>query len=273
MTLEIRNLSVQTSAGKQILDNVSWSVGTGRRLGIIGESGSGKSITAQAILGLLPHGMTATGSVLLDGQELLGASERVLQHVRGNTIAMIFQEPLTALDPLMKVSKQLAGPLSLHTKLSRAAIVQRSRELLDMVALPQIDRIMDSYPWQLSGGQRQRVSIAMALACEPSILIADEPTTALDVTVQAEILDLLGTIIDATGTSLIFVSHDLPVISRVAEDLVVMRHGEVVERSTVEQVLVSPQHPYTQTLLEAARRVTRIPRDESSGESREGSES
>lgn len=262
MTLEVRDLRVVTSGGKVILDDVSWTAASGGRLGIIGESGSGKSMTAQAILGLLPHGMHATGSVLLDGQEILGASEKVLRRVRGDKIAMIFQEPLTALDPLMKVSRQLAGPLQLHTSLSRKEIAVRSRELLDMVALPEIDRIMDSYPWELSGGQRQRVSIAMALACEPDVLIADEPTTALDVTVQAEILELLSTVIERTGTTLVFVSHDLPVIARVARDLVVMRHGQVVENTTVESALRAPAHPYTKTLLEAARRVTKIPRGE-----------
>ncbi len=259
MSLVIKDLTVTTSGGKTLLDNISWSVDSGKRLGIIGESGSGKSLTAQAILGLLPHGMKATGSIQFNGKELLGAPESELRHIRGAQIAMVFQEPLTALDPLMKVGKQIAGPLKLHTSLSKTQIVARSRELLELVSLRDVDRMLGSYPWQLSGGQRQRVSIAMALACEPELLIADEPTTALDVTVQAEILDLLSEVIDKTGTTLVFVSHDLPVISKVAEGLVVMRHGQVVENTTVPEALSAPAHPYTRTLLEAARAVTRLP--------------
>ncbi|MFD2841264.1 ATP-binding cassette domain-containing protein [Populibacterium corticicola] len=259
MSLVITDLTVTTSGGKTLLDNISWSVDSGKRLGIIGESGSGKSLTAQAILGLLPHGMKATGSIQFNGRELLGAPESELRHVRGAQIAMVFQEPLTALDPLMKVGKQIAGPLKLHTSLNKSQIVARSRELLELVSLREVDRVLGSYPWQLSGGQRQRVSIAMALACEPELLIADEPTTALDVTVQAEILDLLSEVIDKTGTTLVFVSHDLPVISKVAEGLVVMRNGRVVEETTVAQALRTPQHPYTRTLLDAARAITLHP--------------
>lgn len=259
MSLVLKNLTVVTSGGKTLLDNVSWSVGSGKRLGVIGESGSGKSLTAQAILGLLPQGMTASGSITFNGKELLGAPESELRGVRGAQIAMIFQEPLTALDPLMKVGKQLAGPLKLHTQLTKSQIAARSRELLALVSLVDTDRILNSYPWQLSGGQRQRVSIAMALACEPELLIADEPTTALDVTVQREILELLAQIIEKTGTTLVFVSHDLPVIATVAESLVVMKDGRVVEETTVGQALQEPAHRYTQSLLDAARSVTRLP--------------
>lgn len=262
MSLTVKDLTVKTSGGVRLLDSVSWSVESGGQLGIIGESGSGKSLTAQAILGLLPQGMTATGSITLDGQELLGAPESALRSVRGNRIAMIFQEPLTALDPLMRVGRQIAGPLKLHTTLNKAGIAVRSRELLELVALHDVDRVLQSYPWQLSGGQRQRVSIAMALACEPEVLIADEPTTALDVTVQAEILDLLARIIKQTGTTLVFVSHDLPVISKVAQSLVVMKKGKVVEETSVSGALSGAQHPYTRQLLEAARKVTRLPEAE-----------
>lgn len=266
MSLVIENLTVVTSGGKVLLDNVSWSVESGGRLGLIGESGSGKSLTAQAVLGLLPDGMKASGSIKFNGRELLGASESELRKVRGAQIAMIFQEPLTALDPLMKVGKQLAGPLKLHTSLSGSQIAARSRELLELVSLTDLERIMNSYPWQLSGGQRQRVSIAMALACEPELLIADEPTTALDVTVQADILDLLAQIIKKMGTTLIFVSHDLPVISKVAEQLVVMKDGQIMEATTVAAALSAPAHPYTRTLLEAARAVTRLPQAEDADE-------
>lgn len=259
MSLVIKDLTVKTSGGKTLLNNVSWSVGSGKRLGIIGESGSGKSLTAQAILGLLPQGMKATGSIRFNGTEILGAPESALRKIRGDQIAMVFQEPLTALDPLMKVGKQIAGPLKLHTSLTKTQIIARTHELLDLVSLRDIDRILQSYPWQLSGGQRQRVSIAMALACEPAVLIADEPTTALDVTVQADILDLLATVIDKTGTTLVFVSHDLPVISKVAEGLVVMKDGSVVEETTVTAALAGAKHPYTRSLLEAARSVSALP--------------
>lgn len=259
MTLSIENLNVTTSGGKVLLDNCSWSVPTGGRLGIIGESGSGKSLTAQAILGLLPAGMTATGSVQLNGMELLGAKEKDLRKVRGAKIAMIFQEPLTALDPLMKVGRQIAGPLQLHRNLGKEETRARVVELCQKVALTDTERILNSYPWQLSGGQRQRVSIAMALACEPDVLIADEPTTALDVTVQAEILTLLNDLIEQTGTTLVFVSHDLPVVSHVAQGLVVMQHGKVVEETTVDRALTGAGEPYTQHLLDAARKVTAMP--------------
>ncbi|WP_435298415.1 ATP-binding cassette domain-containing protein [Timonella sp. A28] len=259
MSLHINNLTVTTSTGRTLLNNITWNVEKGDRLGIIGESGSGKSLTAQAILGLLPQGMNATGSITLNGQELLHAPEKTLRTIRGNTIAMVFQEPLTALDPLMKISKQIAGPLNLHTTYNKRRINERAHELLELVALRDTSRILNSYPWQLSGGQRQRVSIAMALACTPEILIADEPTTALDVTVQAEILELLHTVMDETGTTLVFVSHDLPVISRIAHDLVVMKDGNVVEKTTVTQALKQPAHPYTSQLLTAAREVSQLP--------------
>lgn len=259
MTLGIENLTVTTSGGKVLLDNCSWSVQTGERLGVIGESGSGKSLTAQAILGLLPSGMTATGSVQLNGVELLGAKEKELRKVRGAKIAMIFQEPLTALDPLMKVGRQITGPLQLHRGLSKSAAKTRVVELCNKVALRDTERILNSYPWQLSGGQRQRVSIAMALACSPDVLIADEPTTALDVTVQAEILALLNELIEQTGTTLVFVSHDLPVVASVAQGLVVMQHGKVIEATTVSRALTGPNEPYTQHLLDSARKVTALP--------------
>ncbi|MCF2706127.1 ABC transporter ATP-binding protein [Arcanobacterium haemolyticum] len=259
MSLVVNNLSVTTSSGRPILTNCSWEVETGGRIGIIGESGSGKSMTALAILGLLPEGMTATGSVKLDGEEILGLPDKQMRDIRGGRIAMVFQEPLTALDPLMKIGRQIAGPLRLHTTLNKHEIAERVDELLRMVALDDTDRIATSYPWQLSGGQRQRVALAMALACEPDIIIADEPTTALDATVQAEILDLLSDLVEKTGTTLIFVTHDLPVIAKVAHDLVVMRHGEVIEHTTVEAGLTAPREAYTKQLVEAALKVNYIP--------------
>ncbi|MFI2754129.1 ATP-binding cassette domain-containing protein [Cellulomonas sp. P22] len=257
--LEVRDLTVRTSTGLTLLDSVSWEVDAGGRLGIIGESGSGKSLTALAILGLLPEGMVASGQVLLDGTDLLALTGRRLDRVRGAQVAMVFQEPLTALDPLMTVGRQIAGPLRLHRGLGRAEARAQAAELCRLVRLDDADRILRSYPWQLSGGQRQRVALAMALACGPRVLLADEPTTALDVTVQAEVLDLLDELVDRTGTTLVFVTHDLPVIARVAHDLVVMREGRVVETTTVAQALAAPAEPYTRQLLAAARAVTRLP--------------
>lgn len=260
--LEVRDLTVRTSGGRTLLDSVSWEVPFGGRLGIIGESGSGKSLTVAAVLGLLPEGMTATGQVLLDGRDLLTLGERAMRRVRGAQVAMVFQEPLTALDPLMTVGRQVAGPLRLHRGVSRARARELTADLFRLVRLDDAERILGSYPWQLSGGQRQRVSLAMALACEPRVLLADEPTTALDVTVQAEMLDLLDDVVERTGTTLVFVSHDLPVVARVARDLVVMRSGQVVEASTVAQALEAPAHPYTRQLLAAARAVSRLPQED-----------
>ncbi len=259
MSLVVKNLNVVTSSGREILKNCSWEVESGGRLGIIGESGSGKSMSSLAVLGLLPEGMKATGSVLLDGEEILGLPDSQLRRIRGSKIAMVFQEPLTALDPLMKVGRQIAGPLKLHRGLDRKAAAARVTELLTMVALDEAERIAGSFPWQLSGGQRQRVALAMALACEPDVIIADEPTTALDATVQAEVLELLASLVERLGTTLIFISHDLPVIAKVADDLIVMRHGEVVEQTTVALGLSAPEQEYTKHLIQSAVEVNYIP--------------
>lgn len=258
--LRVKNLSVVTSGGRSILKECSWQVEQGKRLGIIGESGSGKSITALAIMGLLPDGMLASGSVTLSGQEILNLPESSLQKVRGGRIGMVFQEPLTALDPLMKVEQQIMGPIRLHNELSRTAARARARELLERVAIRDTERVASSYPWQLSGGQRQRVALAMVLACDPDVIIADEPTTALDVTVQAGVLDLLNRLVAETGTTLVFISHDLPVIAQVASELVVMKDGQIVEETSVERGLKDPDNAYTRKLVAAAEEVSYLPR-------------
>ncbi len=257
--LSVEDLRVETSTGRTLLDGVSWSLDAGGRLGIVGESGSGKSLTALAVLGLLPEGMRATGRVRLDGTDLLTLPPRALGRVRGAQVAMVFQEPLTALDPLMTVGRQITGPLRLHRGLRGSAAREEAARLARLVHLTDTERILRSYPWQLSGGQRQRVALAMALACEPRVLLADEPTTALDVTVQAEVLDLLDDLVDRTGVALAFVSHDLPVVARVARDLVVMRDGRVVERTTVADALAGGEAAYTRDLVAAARAVTGLP--------------
>jgi peptide/nickel transport system ATP-binding protein len=257
--LRVEDLRVTTSTGRTLLDGVSWSVDAGDRLGIVGESGSGKSMSALAVLGLLPEGMRATGRVLLDGTDLLALPPRRLSAVRGAQVAMVFQEPLTALDPLMTVGRQITGPLRLHRGLRGAAARDEAARLARLVQLDDTERILRSYPWQLSGGQRQRVALATALACEPRVLLADEPTTALDVTVQAEVLDLLDDLVDRTGVALVLVTHDLPVLARVARDLVVMRDGRVVERTTVTAALAGGEAAYTRQLVGAARAVTGLP--------------
>jgi peptide/nickel transport system ATP-binding protein len=259
--LTLRNLSV--SAGDTpLVSNLSFSLGPGERLGLIGESGSGKSLTSLAATGLLPAGLSAKGSVTLAGQEVIGASDRQLNQLRGKAVAIVFQEPLTALDPLMRVGKQVAEPLRRRArrdgrKLDGKAIEAEVLKLLDEVALPEPHRIARAYPHELSGGQRQRMAIAMALACKPDLLIADEPTTALDVTTQAEILGLLDRLVRERHMALLFISHDLPVVATTVERVVVLRQGEVVEAGAVAEVFGAPRHEYTRSLLAAARSFDR----------------
>jgi peptide/nickel transport system ATP-binding protein len=251
--LEVEDLTVRFGGARPVVDGVSFALDAGERLGVIGASGSGKSLTALAVLGLLPEAATATGSVRLDGRELLGRPERELAAVRGARIGMVFQEPATALDPLMRVGKQIAGPVRRLRGLSRAAAARRAVELLGTVGLPDPQRLARAYPHQLSGGQRQRVGIAIALAGEPELLFADEPTTALDVTVQAEVLALLDELVANRGTGLLFVSHDLAVVARVAQRIAVMADGAIREEGPVRQVLQHPTDPATKALVKAAR--------------------
>ncbi|GAA0449527.1 hypothetical protein Ade02nite_58520 [Paractinoplanes deccanensis] len=251
--LTVSGLSVR-SGPSVLVDGVSFEVSPGDRVGLIGESGSGKSLTALAVTGLLPPGLTATGEVRLDGVDMIAAPERQRTAVRGPVAAIVFQEPLTALNPLMRAGRQIADPLRRIRGLRGEALKLAVRDALREVRLDDTDRIARSYPHQLSGGQRQRVAIAMAIACRPRLLIADEPTTALDVTVQAEILDLLDGLVTRHNTALVFITHDLPVAARVIRDTHVLRNGRVVESGPIDSLIDHPEHPYTRTLVDSARR-------------------
>ncbi|MGF6158767.1 peptide/nickel transport system ATP-binding protein [Ensifer sp. KUDG1] len=255
--LDIKGLTIR-AGDKPLVSGLSFAIRPDERIGLIGESGSGKSMTAMAATGLLPPSITVTGSITLDGQQVVGATDRVMNRLRGVATAVVFQEPLTALDPLMKIGRQIAEPVRRRLerdggKATKEAVQREVRDLIDKVALPQPDRIINSYPHEVSGGQRQRVAIAMALACRPKLLIADEPTTALDVTTQAEILKLLDQLVRETGMALLFISHDLPVVSQVVERVIVLKNGIAVEEGLVGSVFGTPQHGYTKTLVEAAR--------------------
>ncbi|MFC9427798.1 ABC transporter ATP-binding protein [Streptomyces sp. NPDC056987] len=253
--LSVRDLRVRfaTEDGTvRAVDGLSFDVARGRTLGIVGESGSGKSVTGLAVLGLhdRDRGRTAIeGEILLDGRDLLTAGERALERLRGNTMAMIFQDALAALSPYHTVGRQIAETYRKHTGASRKAARARAVEMLGRVGIPQPDMRADDYPHQFSGGMRQRAMIAMALVCDPALLIADEPTTALDVTVQAQIMDLLGELQRETGTAIVLITHDLGVIAGIADDILVMYGGRSVERGTRKEVLRTPNHPYTWGLL------------------------
>lgn len=251
--LQVRNLTIYFGQ-KLVVDDVSFDLDAGQRLGIIGESGSGKTLTSLAIIGLLPDTAVVAGSVVFDGVEILGKSDSELSPLRGNRIGMVFQEPLTALNPLMRVGKQIARPLRIHRGMGMKAALARATELCVRVGLPDPERVVRSYPHQLSGGQRQRIGLAIALACNPSLLIADEPTTALDVTVQQEVLKLINELVREEGSALMFVSHDLPVVSSMAERVAVMRNGTVVELATVGELFGGARHEYSRMLVQAARR-------------------
>ncbi|HWJ72011.1 MAG TPA: ABC transporter ATP-binding protein [Kaistia sp.] len=259
--LTVHDLSI-VARGQRLVDSVAFRLDAGERLGIIGESGSGKSLTASAIIGLLPAGLGATGSVRLDGHEIIGATERELTGLRGAVAATVFQEPLTALDPLMRVGRQI-GEVAERTERrasrphGKGDIRKTVFGLMNEVSLPEPERIAGAFPHELSGGQRQRVAIAMALACRPKLLIADEPTTALDVTTQKEMLALLARLVAERGMTLLFISHDLPVVASIVDRVVVMRAGAVVEEGPVRRVFATPVHPYTRELLTAAERFDR----------------
>jgi peptide/nickel transport system ATP-binding protein len=258
--LSVRDLYVRFATEDGVVkavDGLSFDLERGRTLGIVGESGSGKSVTNLAILGLHnPRNTTITGEIMLDGQELTGATQRQLERLRGNKMAMVFQDSLTALSPYYTVGRQIAEPFMKHTGASKKEARQRAVEMLTKVGIPQPRTRVDDFPHQFSGGMRQRAMIALALVCNPELLIADEPTTALDVTVQAQILDLLKDIQQETGTAIILITHDLGVIANTADDVVVMYAGRAVERGTVRDILTSPQHPYAWGLLGSIPRLS-----------------
>jgi microcin C transport system ATP-binding protein len=259
--IEIRDLSVSFS-GNTVVKNLSLDIPAGECLALVGESGSGKSVTAHSILQLLPQaGTVSTGSIRYRGQELLGANGKVLREIRGNQIAMIFQEPMTSLNPLHTVSRQIGETLLLHKGLTGRAAQTRILELLELVGIQHAKKRLKAYPHQLSGGQRQRVMIAMALACEPELLIADEPTTALDVTVQRKILLLLKALQQRLNMSLLLISHDLNLVHSIAQRVCVMRGGEIVEQADCRTLFSQPQHPYSRLLLDAEPAGEPLPRD------------
>jgi microcin C transport system ATP-binding protein len=254
--LDIRDLSVafrQQGGHSTAVDRVSFSIRRGQCVALVGESGSGKSVSALSILKLLPYPNAShpSGNILFKGRELLTLSEREIRSIRGNDISIIFQEPMTSLNPLHTIESQIGEVLRLHNDISGRLVRERTLELLTQVGIPDPQTRLGSYPHQLSGGQRQRVMIAMALANEPDLLIADEPTTALDVTVQAQILALLADIRKRLGMSLLFITHDLGIVRRIADVVCVMKSGKIVEQGLVEQVFTAPNHPYTRALLAA----------------------
>jgi microcin C transport system ATP-binding protein len=254
--LSVRDLSVAFRQGERTtlaVDKVSFDVRRGQVMALVGESGSGKSVTALSVMKLLPYPAAhhPSGTILFKGQELIGMREAQMRRLRGDDITIIFQEPMTSLNPLHTIEKQIGEILSLHRGLSGAAARARTLELLRQVGIPDPETRLDSFPHQLSGGQRQRVMIAMALANEPDLLIADEPTTALDVTVQAQILKLLKDIQTRLGMAMLFITHDLGIVRKIADEVCVMTQGKIVEQGPVERVFAQPTHPYTRQLLTA----------------------
>lgn len=252
--LEVKDLKTYfyTDAGcAKAVDGVSFTLDKGKVLGIVGESGCGKSVTSLSIMGLVDPvtGRNEGGEILFHGEDLLKLPEKEKRKIRGNKISMIFQEPMTSLNPVFTVGYQIEEALMLHLGLDKKAAHQRAIELLKLVEIPEAEKRVDEYPHQLSGGMRQRVMIAMALSCDPELLIADEPTTALDVTIQAQILELLNELKDKLGMAIIFITHDLGVISEMADEVVVMYAGEIVEKAETRELFEDPKHPYTEGLM------------------------
>ena len=268
--LEVRDLTVRLPDGgdrENAIENISFTVAPGEIVCVVGESGSGKSVTAQAVMGLLPKELQPTGGeTLLEGEDTLKAAKSRLRDLRGTKMAMIFQEPMTALNPVAKVGDQIAEMLEIHTSLSQSERRARAIEIMNAVHLPDAEKMVDSYPHQLSGGQRQRIMIAIALVLDPALLIADEPTTALDVTTQAQILTLVKEMQERRGTGVLFITHDFGVVAEIADRVVVMQHGRVIEQGPRDQVLRDPQEPYTQMLMASVPSMTPPAREPVVGE-------
>ncbi len=253
--LDVRDMTVELPSGadrRHAVENINIKVNAGEIVCVVGESGSGKSVTAFNVMGLLPRGLKTTqGEILLEGEDILKASKERLRDLRGTRMAMIFQEPMTALNPVMRVGEQIGEVLQIHTDMSKADRRKRVLEMLNLVHLPEPERLIDAYPHQVSGGQRQRIMIAAALSLDPSLLIADEPTTALDVTTQARILQLVREMQERRGTGVLFITHDFGVVAEIADRVVVMQKGQVVEQGTRDEILRRPQQPYTKMLIAA----------------------
>jgi len=251
--LQVRDLTVAFGRRPPAVRGVTFDVGQGQRIGLIGESGCGKTVTALAVMGLLAESARVSGSIALKGSELVGRSDREMSRFRGDEITMIFQEPMTALDPTMRCGRQVAEVLRLHAGEAAGPARERVVAMLGEVGFDDPERVADSYPHQLSGGQRQRVVAAMALINRPHLVICDEPTTALDVTVQATVLALLDRVLTAEDAACLFISHDLAVVSQLCSEVMVMLDGEIVERGTAAEIFDAPQHPYTRGLVATAR--------------------
>jgi oligopeptide/dipeptide ABC transporter ATP-binding protein len=264
--LEVRNLKTYFSTDDGIVkavDDVSFSLAKGETLGIVGESGCGKSVTSLSVMRLIPSppGRIMAGDILLDGASVLAMNDRELRHLRGGRISMIFQDPMTCLNPFLRISTQLVETLELHQGLGRREAKAKAVEMLRMVGIPNPERRVDAYPHQFSGGMRQRVMIAMALSCNPEVLIADEPTTALDVTIQAQILEIIKELSRKLGTAVILITHDLGVVSGMCDRINVMYAGRVVERGATDVIFADPKHPYTRGLIRSVPRLDRGTRE------------
>lgn len=260
LALSVENLTTSFRVGQRLLHAVeecSFSVMRGQTLGLVGESGCGKSVTSLSIMRLIPEppGKITSGRILFEGRDLLQLSEAEMRKIRGNRISMIFQEPMTSLNPVYTIGNQIGEVFRLHKGANKAEARERSIEILKKVKIPSAEKRVDEYPHQLSGGMRQRVMIAMALACEPTVLIADEPTTALDVTIQAQILDLMNQLQEETGMATVLVTHDLGVVAETCQNVCVMYAGRIVESGPVEEIFNQPKHPYTRGLLASIPRL------------------